>query len=341
MIGKGYLSIALVISALFLASGLLIIQSVQSGSAQGITGTFTADLQPRSGSNASGTATLEIQDNGKTIHYNIDATGLSNVTDISISQDTGTGRAPDVVIIRTASQSGLGPGSGALSGNFTDSELTGPLQGKNLADFVKAINDGKIIFRVQTVTFPLGEIAGNVTAGGNGGNATAGDVISNLSVNSQPVPSIPTIPSDTVNATGEAMNTTSNATGEAMNTTANATGEAMNTTANATGEAMNTTANATSEAMNVLSNATENATETTMNQAENIVNTAGNATANATGEAMSGLTNATAATGAAMEASANATGEAMSGLTNATENATGTAVESAKDIVSSSCKHNS
>ena len=84
---------ASVISALFLASGLLIIQSVQSGSAQGITGTFTADLQPRSGSNASGTATLEIQDNGKTIHYNIDATGLSNVTDISISQDTGTGRA--------------------------------------------------------------------------------------------------------------------------------------------------------------------------------------------------------------------------------------------------------
>ncbi|MDW0287787.1 MAG: CHRD domain-containing protein, partial [Nitrososphaeraceae archaeon] len=178
MIGKGYLSIALVISALFLASGLLIIQSVQSGSAQGITGTFTADLQPRSGSNASGTATLEIQDNGKTIHYNIDATGLSNVTDISISQDTGTGRAPDVVIIRTASQSGLGPSSGALSGNFTNSELTGPLQGKTLADFVKAINDGKIIFRVQTVTFPLGEIAGNVTAGGNGGNATAGDVIS-------------------------------------------------------------------------------------------------------------------------------------------------------------------
>ena len=68
MIGKGYLSIASVISALFLASGLLFIQSVQSGAAQGITGTFTADLKPRSGSSASGTAALEIQDNGKTIH---------------------------------------------------------------------------------------------------------------------------------------------------------------------------------------------------------------------------------------------------------------------------------
>src|SRR6188474_3794221 len=314
MIGKGYLSIALAISALFLASGLLIIQSIQSRSAQGITGTFTADLQPRSGSNASGTATLEIQDNGKTIHYNIDATGLSNVTDISISQETGTGRAPDVVILRTASQSGLGKGSGSLSGNFTESELRGPLEGKNLADFVKAINDEKIIIRVQTVPFPLGEIIGNVTAGDNGGSATAGDVISNLSVNSQPVPSIPTIPSDTANVTGEAMNTTANATGEAMN---------------------------------ILSNATENATETTMNQAENIVNTAGNATANATGEAMSGLTNATEnATGTAVESAkdilssaanttANATGEAMSAITNATENATGTAVESAKDILSS------
>src|SRR6187200_882123 len=314
MIGKGYLSIALAISALFLASGLLIIQSIQSGSAQGITGTFTADLQPRSGSNASGTATLEIQDSGKTIHYNIDATGLSNVTDISISQETGTGRAPDVVILRTASQSGLGQGSGSLSGNFTESELRGPLEGKNLADFVKAVNDEKIIIRVQTVPFPLGEIIGNVTAGDNGGSATAGDVISNLSVNSQPVPSIPTIPSDTANATGEAMNTTANATGEAMN---------------------------------ILSNATENATETTMNQAENIVNTAGNATANATGEAMSGLTNATEnATGTAVESAknilssaanttANASGEAMSAITNATENATGTAMDTAKNIVSS------
>jgi hypothetical protein len=168
---------ASVISALFLASGLLIIQSVQSGAAQETTGTFTADLQPRSGSNASGTATLELQDNGQTVQYNIDATGLSNVTDIAISQETGTGRAPDVVIIRTASQSGLGQGSGSLSGNFTGSELIGPLEGKNLADFVNAINDGKIIIRVQTVPFPLGEIAGNVTAGDNAtaGNVTAGD----------------------------------------------------------------------------------------------------------------------------------------------------------------------
>jgi len=161
---------ASVISAILLVSAISI---TQFSTAQ-IEGKFTADLKPREGSSASGTATLELQDNGKAVQYNIDANGLNNVTDISISQETGTGRAPDVVIIRTASQSGLGTGSGALSGNFTESELTGPLQGKTVADFVKAINDGKIIFRVQTVAFPLGEIAGNVTAGSNGGNATAG-----------------------------------------------------------------------------------------------------------------------------------------------------------------------
>jgi CHRD domain len=161
---------ASVISTLLLVSAISI---TQSSTAQ-IEGKFSADLTPRSGSNASGTATLELQDNGQTVQYNVDATGLNNVTDIAISQETGTGRAPDVVILRTASQAGLGPGEGSLSGNFTESELIGPLEGKTLADFVKAINDGKIIFRVQTVPFPLGEIAGNVTAGGNGGNATAG-----------------------------------------------------------------------------------------------------------------------------------------------------------------------
>ena len=157
---------ASVISTLLLVSAISI---TQSSTAQNES-KFSADLMPRSGSNASGTATLELQDNA--FQYNIDATGLNNVTDIAISQETGTGRAPDVVIIRTASQSGLGQGSGSLSGNFTESELIGPLEGKTLADFVNAINDEKIIIRVQTVPFPLGEIAGNVTAGA--GNATAG-----------------------------------------------------------------------------------------------------------------------------------------------------------------------
>ena len=102
------------------------------------------------------------------VKYTITGTGLNNITGISISQETGTGRAPDVVTIRTASQSGIEPSSGErkiAKGNFTVSDLMGPLQGKSLADFVKAIDDGKIIIRVSTGPYPLGEIYGNVTAG--------------------------------------------------------------------------------------------------------------------------------------------------------------------------------
>ena len=70
----------------------------------------------------------------------------------------GSDRAPDVVALKTASQSGLKEGSGSLSGTFTKSDLIGPLKDKDISDFVKAINDGKIIFRISTTAFPLGEI---------------------------------------------------------------------------------------------------------------------------------------------------------------------------------------
>ena len=165
---------ASVISALLLVSAISITQ--WSTAQVEVKGTFSADLTPREGSNATGKATLELQDNGKSVKYDVSASGLKgNVSGIVISQEMGSGRAPDVVSLKQASLSGLGPESGSVSGNFTKSDLIGPLEGKDIADFVKAINDGKIIFRIMTETFPLGEIVGNVTAGGAaGGNMTAG-----------------------------------------------------------------------------------------------------------------------------------------------------------------------
>jgi hypothetical protein len=153
-----------VISALLLVS---VISIVQSGNAQ-VKGKFSADLQPRAGSSASGKAALEVNGDEKTVMYTITGTGLNNISGIAISQETGTGRAPDVVTIRSAPQSGIEGSSGEreiAKGNFTASDFLGPLQGKNLADFVKAIDDGKIIITVSTGPYPLGEIYGNVTSG--------------------------------------------------------------------------------------------------------------------------------------------------------------------------------
>ena len=159
---------ASVISTILLVSAI----SITQFSIAQISGKWSAELQPREGSNATGTATLELINNGENVQYSVTGSGLSNVTGIVISQEMGSGRTPDVVTLKTASQSGIAPGQGSLSGNFTASDLMGPLNGKSMADFVKAINDGKIIFRVNTFSFPLGEVIVNVTAGA--GNATAG-----------------------------------------------------------------------------------------------------------------------------------------------------------------------
>jgi CHRD domain len=161
------------VSMLILASALLVSQTKVYGQEPSPLGKFTAELQPRTGSNATGNAVLQILPDLNTISYIIDASGINNVTDISMSLDMGTGRYPDVVSIRTATAEGIMPGpvNGPLAeGNFTASDLTGALSGARLADFVKDITDGKIVVRVSSSNFPLGELVGKVNVGS--GNAT-------------------------------------------------------------------------------------------------------------------------------------------------------------------------
>ncbi|MGI0032855.1 MAG: CHRD domain-containing protein [Nitrososphaeraceae archaeon] len=163
---------ASVISALLLVSAISIIQS----STAQVEGKFTAELKPREGSTASGKATFELQGDEKAVMYSINGTGLNNITNIAISEKTASGRGPDVVTIYSDIQSGkMQPeGNSIAKGNFTASDLQGPLEGKTLVDFVKEISDGNLFLRVSTPDYELGEIYGDVTAGGNGGNVSAG-----------------------------------------------------------------------------------------------------------------------------------------------------------------------
>ncbi len=77
---------ASVISALLLMSAISIIQW---STAQEDKGPFSADLTPRQGSSATGKATLELQDDGKKVKYDVSASGLGNVSGVTISQDDG------------------------------------------------------------------------------------------------------------------------------------------------------------------------------------------------------------------------------------------------------------
>ena len=311
MIGKGYLSILFIVTAIVMLSNI-------NANAQ-ISGTFSADLKPTVGSNshATGKATLELQDNGQNVKYDVSASGLGNVSGVVISQEMGSGRAPDVVSLKQASTSGLKSGGGSASGTFNKSDLIGPLQGKGIVDFVKAINDGKIVFRIMTTTYPLGEIVGTVTAGAGNATASAGNTTA-------------TAMNATTNTTRSAMNATTNATATAMNATANATGKAIGEAKNILKTAANVTTNATGEVMtkaksvlNLAASAGANATQTAMNQAKDIMT-------NVTKNVSSIASNASRAV--LVEAN-NLINAASNATTNAT-NATGTTMTQPESVVS-------
>jgi CHRD domain len=170
MIRKLSIVKASMLLTLVMASAFLVSQTkvYAQGTPQPLSGKFTADLQPTTGSNGTGKAILQALADLKTIWYSINASGLKDVTAVAISQDTGTGRAPDVVILRTPSAQGImqGPVNGTVvKGNLTASDFIGPLDGSRLADFVKAITDGKIIIRISSSAYPLGEVTGKVNVG--------------------------------------------------------------------------------------------------------------------------------------------------------------------------------
>jgi hypothetical protein len=125
---------------------------------------FLADLEPRTGSNATGIAAFEIL-GGDTMSYLINATGTSNIGSIFLSQNTG-GRFTDLVEIRSATRDGLlfAPINGTVaSGNITSADFFGgPIRGKSMSDFAKMIADEQVVVRVSTQPFPVGEIIGRL-----------------------------------------------------------------------------------------------------------------------------------------------------------------------------------
>jgi hypothetical protein len=54
-------------------------------------------------------------------------------------------------------------GNGSAIGNFTSANFAGPLEGKQMSDFLKMLLDGNIYLNVRTVDNPLGEIGGKIT----------------------------------------------------------------------------------------------------------------------------------------------------------------------------------
>lgn len=112
---------------------------------------------------ASGRATFNLLGDGKTMSYTINGTNLENISGVVLGSSTG-GRVTDLVLIHYAPTQGLiAEGNGSATGNFTSADFTGPLQGKQMSDFLKMLIDGNIYLIVRTTDNRLGEIAGKIT----------------------------------------------------------------------------------------------------------------------------------------------------------------------------------
>jgi hypothetical protein len=112
---------------------------------------------------ASGRATFNLLGDGKTMSYTINGTNLENISGVVLGSSTG-GRVTDLVLIHYAPTQGLiAEGNGSATGNFTSADFTGPLQGKQMSDFLKMLIDGNIYLIVRTTANQLGEIGGKIT----------------------------------------------------------------------------------------------------------------------------------------------------------------------------------
>ncbi len=113
--------------------------------------------------NATGNVTFTILGDGNTISYTASGTDLKNIRNVVLDVTTG-GRPTTLVLFHYAPTSGLiKEGTGTVQGNITSADLTGPLQGKPMLDLVRMILEGNVYFKVQTTSYPLGEIGGRVT----------------------------------------------------------------------------------------------------------------------------------------------------------------------------------
>jgi hypothetical protein len=96
--------------------------------------------------------------------YEVTVKGIDNVTLAQIYQGKKGENGPVVVtLIRFKDLTPTGPVDGLLAeGNITADKLQGPLNGKQISDLTKLIDDNNAYVNVHTKQNPDGEIRGQI-----------------------------------------------------------------------------------------------------------------------------------------------------------------------------------
>lgn len=114
---------------------------------------------------AVGKTIFRTKNNDTLLDYKVNITGFSNASGAHIHMGKVGANGDVIVDLLTDKKKNPTKLGMAIRGNITDSSLTGPMQGKTLADLISAINNGDTYVNVHTQTHPDGEIRGQIQPG--------------------------------------------------------------------------------------------------------------------------------------------------------------------------------
>jgi hypothetical protein len=154
------------VTAILLAFLLVVSTLYNMAFAAPFTALMSGDQEvPPVDTTATGKTTFRTSNNDTLMKYKVNITGFSDATAAHIHMGKAGSNGDVIVDLLTGMKKNPTKLGMAIRGNITDSSLTGPMQGKTLADLVTAINNGDTYVNVHTQTHPDGEIRGQIQPG--------------------------------------------------------------------------------------------------------------------------------------------------------------------------------
>lgn len=169
-------------------SSTLLLGTISTISTNVFAAKFSATLSgnnevPPVDTKATGAATYRTAANETVIKYKVNITGFSDATGAHIHMGKAGANGDVIVDLLKDSKKNPTKLGMAIRGNITDSDLTGPMQGKTLSDLISAINSGDTYTNVHTPGHPDGEIRGQIESGsGNAGSGSSSNQTATVTI---------------------------------------------------------------------------------------------------------------------------------------------------------------
>jgi hypothetical protein len=115
--------------------------------------------------------------------WKMNVTGITDATALNIYQGMATENGEPIVDLMKSSKHSDNPIGMTMRGNFTDSNLQGPMEGKTLEDLKTAMGSGNTYVNLHTTDHPDGMIRGQIKIKGTGDTTT--ESLNNTVTNTQ------------------------------------------------------------------------------------------------------------------------------------------------------------